>query len=341
MNKFILDCDAVNGIKDEIYNLIGKVGDIESDTNSYDVSNTEFNFDEAKKSIISNINYIKGKIEKTSKILDNVILTHTEIQNNLRFEYNKQNNTINLDNYLKSDKSSTTNNTNSTQSTYTVKKGDTLSHIAKALNVSLSELIAINGIKNINLIHVGDKLTIPTQANNSSTKEVLKTKETSPTTANQKPTTSTYEDSDSIKNVSGSQIYKSTSNFQVTNNNKKYNLNNSDYDLLCAIVAAESDKSPDDALAVASVILNRCEAPNWVNSHGTNPITQATAPNQFVVYQEGIYKKYSGTNCPETVKLAVKDALNGTRNNKYLSFRSNSSTTYSSNMITNSGNRYI
>ena len=132
----------------------------------------------------------------------------------------------------------------------------------------------------------------------------------------------------------------SSTGFNVTSGNTTYNLSDSDRDLICAIVSAESDQSYDDALAVTSVILNRCEAPNWVSSHGTNPVSQATAPNQFVVYQSGSYKKYTNGNAPDTVQQAVDDALNGVRNNEYLSFRSNSSTGYSSNMITSTGNRY-
>lgn len=127
--------------------------------------------------------------------------------------------------------------------------------------------------------------------------------------------------------------------FEVTTGNTSYELNDSDFQLICAIVSAESDKSYDDALAVVTTILNRCEAPNWVASHGTSPVSQATAPNQFVVYQHGSYKQYLG-NAPETVVTAVRDALAGVRNHHYLSFRSNNSKSYSSNMITSTGNRY-
>jgi hypothetical protein len=128
--------------------------------------------------------------------------------------------------------------------------------------------------------------------------------------------------------------------FEVTVGNLAYKLSDEDIELLCAIVAAESDKSYDDALAVITTILNRCEAPNWIRSHGTDPIAHATAPNQFVVYQHGSYKKYMDGNAPETVQQAVADALAGVRNHKYLSFRSNSTTSYSNNMISPTGNRY-
>ena len=128
--------------------------------------------------------------------------------------------------------------------------------------------------------------------------------------------------------------------FEVTTGNLCYELSDADIELLCAIVSAESDKTYDDALAVITTILNRCETDNWIRSHGTDPIAQATAPNQFVVYQHGSYKRYMNGNAPETVVQAVKDALAGVRNNKYLSFRSNGTTSYSDNMISPTGNRY-
>lgn len=144
------------------------------------------------------------------------------------------------------------------------------------------------------------------------------------------------------KNKIDTEVYSSNEDlgFNVTTNNKTYQLSSSEKELLMAIIAAESDKTFDDALATISVILNRCEDPAWVNSHGSNPISQATAPNQFVVYQEGYYKKYMNNNVPNTVKKAVLDALNGVRNNKYLSFRSNGSKYYSDNLISSTGNRY-
>lgn len=129
--------------------------------------------------------------------------------------------------------------------------------------------------------------------------------------------------------------------FKVTTGNLAYNLCDEDIELLCAIVSAESDKTYDDALAVISTILNRCEASNWINSHGRDPIAQATAPNQYVVYQHGSYERYMDGNAPETVVQAVKDALAGVRNHKYTSFRSNGTTSYSNNMISPTGNRYL
>lgn len=128
--------------------------------------------------------------------------------------------------------------------------------------------------------------------------------------------------------------------FKVTTDNQKYETTDEEFDTICAIVAAESDQTYDDSLGVVSTILNRCESDRWIASNGSRPISQATAPNQYVVYQEGIYKKYLNGKAPETVKTAVRDALNGVRNHEYFSFRSNGSKSYSDNMITSTGNRY-
>lgn len=138
-------------------------------------------------------------------------------------------------------------------------------------------------------------------------------------------------------------VYKSNpdNGFVVTTGNATYQVSDQQRDTLYAIVAAESDKSYDDALGVASVIMNRCEDSWCANTFGANPYNQATAKGQFSVYSggNGVYTRYTGGNAPETVRKAVDDALNGVRNCEYLYFRSNGSS-YSNNMITSSGNRY-
>lgn len=56
--------------------------------------------------------------------------------------------------------------------TYTVKKGDTLSAIAVRYKTTTAALAKLNGIKNINLIHVGQKLTIKKAAAAPAPKQV-------------------------------------------------------------------------------------------------------------------------------------------------------------------------
>src|SRR5690625_528358 len=48
-----------------------------------------------------------------------------------------------------------------TVSTYTVKKGDTLSHIAKRHGTTVNRLASLNNIKNVNKIYVGQKIKLP------------------------------------------------------------------------------------------------------------------------------------------------------------------------------------
>lgn len=57
---------------------------------------------------------------------------------------------------------------------YTVRRGDTLSNLAKRHKVSLSQLIRVNRVKNPNLIYVGQRLIIPkTQAKTNSSQKSL------------------------------------------------------------------------------------------------------------------------------------------------------------------------
>lgn len=46
---------------------------------------------------------------------------------------------------------------------YIVRKGDTLSAIARSYNVTVAELASANGIRNPNFIQVGQTLRIPTK----------------------------------------------------------------------------------------------------------------------------------------------------------------------------------
>lgn len=64
---------------------------------------------------------------------------------------------------VKSDAETVKNDANAEEMTiYTVKKGDTLSAIAKAYKTTVSALTNLNEIKNVNLIRVGQRLKIPT-----------------------------------------------------------------------------------------------------------------------------------------------------------------------------------
>ena len=69
---------------------------------------------------------------------------------------------------------STSSSTNLSHTTYIVKRGDTLSSIARKHNVTVTSIVEINHIKNPNLIYIGEELKITSDAtkknNTSSTK---------------------------------------------------------------------------------------------------------------------------------------------------------------------------
>ncbi|WP_260399016.1 LysM domain-containing protein [Peribacillus simplex] len=58
-----------------------------------------------------------------------------------------------------------------TSTTYTVKKGDTLSFIAKKYNTTVKSLVSLNGIKNPDKINIGLKLKVTGSATTSSTSD--------------------------------------------------------------------------------------------------------------------------------------------------------------------------
>ena len=93
-----------------------------------------------------------------------------------------------------------------------------------------------------------------------------------------------------------------------------------DFDLLCAITAAESGSSYEGALAVITCACNRTESSAW-KKNGSDPLSQYKAKGQFCYSINSSWKKRLNGKYGSFVAEAVKDALNGKRNHKYLSFR--------------------
>lgn len=119
--------------------------------------------------------------------------------------------------------------------------------------------------------------------------------------------------------------------FNVTIDNKVYELSDEDFKILAAVVSCEAKKtSKDDILAVMSVILNRTDSSRYPN----DPVSVVSAPNQFSCY------KGLSIEPNELVASVMRDALNGVRNNKYYGFRSWQIVSYSNNYIIDGGNRY-
>ena len=101
----------------------------------------------------------------------------------------------------------------------------------------------------------------------------------------------------------------------------KWSYSESDMDLLCAITAQECSSSYTGALAVITCACNRAESAVWA-SNGGDPLSQYKARGQFCYSIDSNWKRRLNGNYASYVRQAVEDALNGTRNHSYLSFRS-------------------
>ncbi|MBE6140382.1 MAG: hypothetical protein E7172_02475 [Firmicutes bacterium] len=82
---------------------------------------------------------------------------------------------------------------------------------------------------------------------------------------------------------------------------EKYNLTEEEFQILKAIVLAEAKaNSYEDAYAVINTIYNRTQSKRWISfvenvlkeTDGTSLYYQAICPSQFVVYENGRYKKF-------------------------------------------------
>ena len=134
--------------------------------------------------------------------------------------------------------------------------------------------------------------------------------------------------------------------FVVTEGNRTYSLNDYEFNVVVAVVSGEFDKNKDDALAVVSVILNRCDSDTWRQWAGDTPYKQVIRAGQFEIYFGGDYMKYMpggsqfGSEKYNIARQAVLDGLNGIRNNNYLGFRAWWISSYSDKYIVAGGNRY-
>lgn len=93
----------------------------------------------------------------------------------------------------------------------------------------------------------------------------------------------------------------------VSGAGKTYKLSNSDYNLLCQIVAQECSTNYDGALAVVSHMCNLAE----YGSYKGKGLMGTAKGGWYAAYTSGAYKSRHPANF---VKRAVKDAINGKRN---------------------------
>ena len=169
--------------------------------------------------------------------------------------------------------------------------------------------------------------TTSTSTEDSSSKVEVQTRDI-PVTASSNPAAGNYS-----QRYNGSDMNPNAGTFNVTTGNPTYNMSDAEVAQVAAIVYGEAvEGSPGDAMAVASVMANRIEGgKNW---GGTSEglLGVATAPNQFVAYGGRKYNNfmssYQSGNMNEGMQIcmqAVRDVMNGVRNNNYESFRGNGS----------------
>ena len=126
----------------------------------------------------------------------------------------------------------------------------------------------------------------------------------------------------------------------------KFNLTEEELDVCCAIAIAEAcgeGTNYEEATHVINTAYNRLISARWVASLGDNLYEQMTAPNQFVVYQNGNYTKYLGRSDLPGYQ-AVIDFLSNTseiKEHNYLSFRSSDSKVEGSTQLVAGGNHYF
>ena len=119
-----------------------------------------------------------------------------------------------------SDSTSTTDTT--TTSTYTVKSGDTVAKIAAAYGVSVSDIKSWNSLSNVNLILVGQTLSVKGAISTATTQQTTQTAANSTTTAT---ATGTYtvKSGDTLSKIA-SQLGTTVANIQSLNNLSNVNV---------------------------------------------------------------------------------------------------------------------
>ena len=107
-----------------------------------------------------------------------------------------------------------------------------------------------------------------------------------------------------------------TKSFNASTGYNAYTLSDEDFNVVAGVVACEAT-SYEDALGVASVILNRTDS----GSYPSTPLAVVAAPHQFSCY--GYYLNNPGrfaANRSNYADEALRIALSGTRNNSFYSF---------------------
>jgi len=131
---------------------------------------------------------------------------------------------------------------------------------------------------------------------------------------------------------------------------KKYNLTEYQFNVLSAIVLSEAESnSYNDAYAVINTIYNRTHSKSWVKfisnkfgkDTGGSLYYQAIAPNQFVVYQHGTYKKHLNNTTVVGYDAIIDFLYTEDILHNYLSFRAHNIKRANSAAFSSKGNNYF
>lgn len=130
----------------------------------------------------------------------------------------------------------------------------------------------------------------------------------------------------------------------------KYDLTKKEFNVLKAICLSEAESnSYTDAYAVINTIYNRTHSKSWVKSisnrygkdTGKSMYYQAIAPNQFVVYQHGSYKKHLKTSNGLGYDAIIDFLYSEEIMHNYLSFRAHNIKVKNSVAFSDKGNNYF
>lgn len=130
----------------------------------------------------------------------------------------------------------------------------------------------------------------------------------------------------------------------------KYNLSEYEFKVLSAIVLSEAEtNSYTDAYAVINTIYNRTHSKAWVrsinnrfgNGKGYSLYYQAIAPNQFVVYQHGSYRKNLNNTNSAGYDAIIDFLYTEEVMHNYLSFRAHNIKRKDSVTFSERGNNYF
>lgn len=156
-------------------------------------------------------------------------------------------------------------------------------------------------------------------------------------------------------NITQNEPQKKISTTQITNDAKigiileKYNLTKEQFDVVVAIVLAESKaESYDDAYGVINTIFNRTNSEKWTswvssifgNELGKNLYYQAICPNQFVVYANGTYLDYINANNLPGYQAVIDFLYTKEIKHIYLSFVANGCDESDKEQLVENGNLY-